>query len=225
MPRTTLRPGTRVTSDLQAQLDSITAQTRGLVQPERLAVTDTAVRDLHATGIEQRLLKPGEMAPSFALPDAINGRLVRSSDLLAVGPLVITFFRGRWCPYCMTELETWQALYPAVRESGALLVGISPQLQRQNDFTVQRHGLTFPVLSDAGARLAEAFGTVFAVPEPLQRHYRSILVNVPFINGDETWRLPIPATFVIGQDGRILFAEGFADHRVRPDPEAVLAHL
>ncbi|MBW4039380.1 MAG: AhpC/TSA family protein [Acidobacteria bacterium] len=227
--------------DLQTQLDNITSQTRSLVQPERLAITDAAVHELYSTGIEERILPVGAIAPSFDLPDAINGKLVRSSDLLALGPLIVSFFRGRWCPYCITELQAWQAAFPAVRERGALLVAISPQLARQNDFTVQHHSLTFPLLTDAGSTLAEAFGIAYTVPEPLQRHYRSILINIPFVNGtqtapdgtDTTWRLPLPATFVIRPtqapdgsiSGRIVFAEAHADHRVRPDPEDVLAVL
>jgi peroxiredoxin len=210
---------------LQAQLDAITANTRSLVQPDRLAITDTAVHELFATGAEDRILAVGSAAPAFALPDAINGRLIRSADLLAVGPLIVTFFRGRWCPYCMTELQAWQAAFPEVRARGALIVGISPQTPRQNDFTVQHHSLTFPILSDAGAKVADTFGITYTVPEPMQRHYRSILINIPFINGDQSWRLPLPATFVIGSDGNILFAEAHADHRVRPDPQDVLAVL
>src|SRR5580698_6246185 len=107
---------------LQYQLDEITANTRTLVQPERLAISEQAVADLFASGIEQQILPVGAKAPEFALPDA-SGRMVRSSDLLALGPLVINFFRGRWCAYCVTELEAWRDLYPVVRERGALLVG------------------------------------------------------------------------------------------------------
>jgi peroxiredoxin len=213
---------------LQQDLDTITAQTRALVQPERLAITDEAVHNLLASGIEDRILATGDPAPAFTLPDAISGKPIRSADLLAIGPLIVNFFRGRWCPYCMTELEAWQHAFPAVRERGALLVAISPQLQRQNDFTVQQHKLTFPVLSDAGARVAAQFGVAYTVTELMQRHYRSILINIPFINGEQgadTWQLPLPATFVIGQDGNVLFAEAHADHRVRPDPADVLRVL
>ncbi len=211
--------------DLQTQLDAITANTRTLVQPERLAVTDDAVQDLFITGLESRILPVGAVAPNFSLPDAINGRLIHSDDLLALGPLVVNFFRGRYCPYCMTELEAWQVAFPAIRERGALLVAISPQTQRQNDFAVQRHALTFPVLSDAGNGVADTFGVTYTVPETMQRHYRSILINIPFLNGDESWRLPLPATFVISTSGQILFAEAHADHRVRPDPADVLASI
>src|ERR1700742_4327245 len=105
---------------LQDQLDEITSNTRTLVQPERLAISEQAVADLFASGIEQQILPVGSKAPEFALPDA-SGRLVRSPDLLALGPLIVDFFRRRWCPYCMTELEAWRDLYPVVREMGALL--------------------------------------------------------------------------------------------------------
>ena len=107
---------------LQDQLDDITANTRTLVQPERLAINERAVEDLFATGIEQQILPVGAKVPEFALPDS-SGRLVRSTDLLAVGPVILNFFRGRWCPYCVTEFEAWRDLYPVVRERGGLVVG------------------------------------------------------------------------------------------------------
>jgi peroxiredoxin len=210
---------------LQSRLDAITANTRALVQPDRLAITDAAVEALLATGAESRILPVGAAAPAFSLPDALTGKTVRSVDLLALGPLVLTFFRGRWCPYCMTELEAWQSLFPTIRERGALLVAVSPQLPRQNDFTLQRHALTFPILSDARNLLAESFGLTYTVPPAMQQHYRSILINVPFINGDPSWRLPLPATFVLSPSGTILYSEAHADHRVRPDPTEVLRAL
>jgi len=226
------------TTDLQTRLDNITTRTRALVQPSRLAITDDAVHDLFLTGIEDSILPIGATAPTFDLPDAAattltsetaaNARLVHSSDLLGIGPLIVLFFRGRWCPYCMTQLEAWQQAFLAVREKGALLVGISPQLPRQNDFTAQQHNLTFPLLTDTGSILADAFHVAYTVPETMQQHYRSIMINIPFINGDQgpnTWRLPIPATFVIAPSGKITFAEAHADHRVRPDPQDVLATL
>ena len=209
---------------LQDKLDDITAQTRNLVQPERLELNERAIAELFATGIEDKLLKAGEPAPAFALPDA-NGKLVRSADLLALGPLVVCFFRGRWCPYCVTELETWRDLFPAVRERGALLVAISPQTVRQNDFTVTQHTLPFPLLRDEGAAVAAGFGAAYSVPGSMQSYYRSILVNIPFINGEQSWRLPVPATFVISRDGVIRWSQGHADFRVRPEPTDALKAL
>jgi peroxiredoxin len=209
---------------LQTQLDQITQNTRTLVQPERLEVSERAVAELFATGIEQNILPAGERLPEFTLPDA-SGRRVKSADLLALGPLVINFFRGRWCPYCMTELEAWRDLYPALRERGALVIGISPQLERQNDFTAGQHGVPFPLLTDRDCAVANKFGLVWTVPPFLQNYYRSILVNIPYINGEDSWKLPLPATYIVAQDGTILHAEAHADFRVRPEPEEALRAL
>ncbi len=207
---------------LQDQLDEITSNTRQLVQTERMAVGERAVAELFASGIEEKILPIGAIAPEFALKDA-TGKLVRSVDLLALGPLVIKFFRGRWCPYCVTELEAWRDLYGQIREREALMVAISPQIERQNDFMAGQHGLPFPVLSDPGNALAEQFGLVYTVPEYHRDYYLSILVNIPFVNGEQSWRLPLPATYVLDRDRRILFAEAHADFRVRPEPEEALA--
>ena len=207
---------------LQDQLDEITSNTRKLVQAERMAVGERAVEELFATGIEERILPVGATAPQFALKDS-NSKVVRSADLLETGPMVIKFFRGRWCPYCMTELEAWRDLYGQIREHGAVMVAIGPQIQRQSDFMVGQHGLPFPVLTDANNEVAERFGLVYTVPEYHRNYYLSILVNIPFVNGEKSWRLPLPATFVVGKDRKVLYAEAHADFRVRPEPEEALA--
>ena len=218
---------------LQDRLDRITQNTRNLVQPERLAVSEKATSDLFNTGIEDRVIKAGTRAPSFVLEDARTGKPVRSTDLLALGPLVINFFRGRWCPYCVTELETWRDLHADLRKKGANLVAISPQTTRQNNFTIEQHALTFPLLADPGAAIAERFGIVYTVPADHRRYFQSILVNIPFNNAglsyhnatEASWRLPLPAVFVIDQNNTIVFAEAHADFRVRPEPAEVLASL
>ena len=209
-------------TSLQDQLDEMTANTRQLVQAERMAVGERAVEELFLSRIEERILPVGAVAPEFALNDG-SGRLVRSADLLALGPLVVKFFRGRWCSYCSTELEAWRDQYEQLRERGALMVAVSPQTERQNDFMAGQHGLPFPVLSDPGCALAEQFGLVYTVPQYLRDYYLSILVNLPILNGEPSWRLPLPATYVISRDGRVAFAEAHADFRVRPEPEEALA--
>jgi peroxiredoxin len=209
---------------LQDQLDEITANTRTLVQPERLAINERAVEDLFTTGIEQRILPVGSKAPAFALPDS-SGRIVKSSDLLALGPVILNFFRGRWCPYCITELEAWRDLYSIVRDHGGLLVAISPQTTRQSDFTQGQHDIPFPLLNDDGCKVSEQFGLTYTIPPSHQQHYRSVLVNLPFVNGDQSWKLILPATYVLASDGTILFAEAHADFRVRPEPEEVLRYM
>jgi peroxiredoxin len=220
-------------TSLQDQLDRITQNTRALVQPERLAFSEKMVADLFGTGIEDRILPVGAQAPSFTLEDARTGKPVNSTDLLALGPLVINFFRGRWCPYCVTELETWRELLPQLRERGALFVAISPQTTRQNNFALQQHALTFPLLADPGALVAEQFGLAYSVPAEYRRYYQSILINIPFNNAglnyqtatEASWRLPLPGVFVVAQDGSILFSEAHADFRVRPEPADILAAL
>ncbi|HEX8812951.1 MAG TPA: peroxiredoxin-like family protein [Terracidiphilus sp.] len=210
------------TTSLQDQLDEITSNTRRLVQAERLAISERSVEDLFASGIEERILPVGAQAPEFALRDAA-GKLVRSSDLLSVGPLIVKFFRGRWCSYCSTELETWRDLYSRIREQGAVFVAVSPQTARQNDFMAVQHRLPFPLLSDPGNKVAAQFGLAYTVTPAMQEYYRSILINLPFINGDQSGTLPLPATYVIGRDGHVVFAEAHADFRVRPEPEEILS--
>jgi peroxiredoxin len=218
---------------LQDQLDRITQNTRALVQPERLAVSEKATEDLFNTGIEDRTLRAGAQAPAFTLEDALTHKPVRSADLLALGPLVINFFRGRWDPYCVTELEAWRNLHTELRKRGAIFVAISPQTTRQNAFTLEQHGLQYPLLSDPGANIAERFGIAHTIPQDLRRYYQSILINIPFNNAglsyhnatEASWRLPLPAVFVIDQNNTILFAEAHADSRVRPEPADVLAIL
>jgi peroxiredoxin len=219
---------------LQSKLDEITQNTRKLVQAERLAISEDAIAELFGSGIEDRVLPVGAAAPEFSLPDAISGKPIKSTDMLALGPLVISFFRGRWDPYCVTELEVWRDLYPQLRSRGALLVAISPQTLRQSDFAVQQYDLPYPLLQDTNSALAETFGIAYPVSQTLQRYYRSILVNIPFINSgknvmaavdDGVWKLPLPATFVVNQAGVVTFSEAHADFRVRPEPEDVLAAL
>lgn len=220
-------------TSLQDQLDRITQNTRALVQPERLAFSEKTVADLFATGIEDRVLKPGSQAPPFSLPDARTGKLVHSTDLVALGPVVLKFFRGRWCPYCVTELETWRDLGDEVRRRGALLVAISPQAPRQNAFMLDQHKLPFPLLTDAGCTVAEQFGIAYTITAEHRRYFQSILVNIPYNNAglnynnatEESWRLPLPATFVIDRNNSIIFSEAHADFRVRSEPSDVLAAL
>jgi peroxiredoxin len=211
-------------TNLQDQLDEIMARTRELVQPDKLAASEQLIADLFASGIEDKILPVGAQAPGFELVES-TGRMARSEDLLALGPLLVKFFRGRWCPYCVTEMEAWEKLYPELRERNALLVAISPQLPRQNDFMAGRHGLPFALLSDPGCTLAEQFGLVYTIPESMRDYYQSLYIDLEFINGESSWKLPLPATYLIGQDGKVLYAEAYADFRVRPEPAEVLAAL
>ena len=218
---------------LQDQLDRITQNTRALVQPERLAISEKATADLFNTGIEDRILKAGTQAPAFTLEDARTHKPINSADLIALGPLVVNFFRGRWDPYCITELEAWRDLHTEIRYRGAFLVAISPQTTRQNNFTLQQHAIPYPLLSDPGAAIAEQFGIAHTIPPDYRRYFQSILINIPFNNAglsyhnatEASWRLPLPAVFVIDRTNTIRFSEAHADPRVRPEPADILAAL
>lgn len=211
-------------SGLQETLDAMTARTRELVQAERLAVGERAAEELLLGGAEENILPVGAVAPPFAL-ESHHSHVTRLEDLLRFGPLVVKFFRGRWCSYCVTELEAWRDTYGKLREKGAFLVAVSPQTRQQNDFMVQQHALPFPVLRDPACELAAQYGLTYQVSQAMREYYLSIMVNLPFVNGEPSWRLPLPATYGIGRDGRVFFAEAHADFRVRPEPEEVLAAL
>ena len=191
---------------------------------------DMLVQGLRDAGVGEGALKAGDAAPDFALASA-EGQIVPMAALLAKGPVVLSFYRGKWCPYCVTELEIWRDLHTELRSMGALLVAISPQTRRQNDFAVQQHELPFPVLSDEGAVVAGQFGVAYSVAQDHRRYYQGILVNIPFVNSGSTyknatessWNLPLPGLFVVRQDGTIAFSEAHADFRVRPEPADVMS--
>jgi peroxiredoxin len=186
------------------------------------AVHARAVAALKAQGLATRAVKVGDSCPSFELPDH-NGKPVSSSVLLAKGRLVISFIRGRWCPFCVGQMEAMNFISGEIRAAGASLVGISPQTEKQAFFMRDQHKLTFSLLVDSGKQLARQFGLVYRVPEEQQGLYRSTFVNLPHVNGDSTWELPIPATFVIDRDGTILFAAANEDYTERPEPLEILS--
>jgi peroxiredoxin len=123
----------------------------------------------------------------------------------------------------MATLEAWQVRLSQVKAAGTHLVAISPQTPHHTEINAEQHKLTFPVLSDPGNAVAQQFGLVWRVPEYLQEHYRRIFINLPQVNGDGAWELPLPGAFAIDRDGSVLYAEAHADFRIRPEPREVLA--
>jgi len=209
---------------LQSQLDSLTAKLRAMVPAERLVVVDLAAEELIHSGRAGRALKAGDPAPAFELPDG-DGMLWRSEDLLRGGPVAIVFFRGRWCAYCNAQLSALQEIHPQIAEAGASLVAISPQTQKHSYMTRDMHKLRFPVLSDAGNQVARKFGLVYRLSPEMQAMYESIMTKLPGYNGDQSWELPLAATYVVQPDGKILWARVDADWRKRPEPEKFLRVL
>lgn len=209
---------------LTQQLEDLTTKLRSLVPPERLATVEKAVADLRAGQQAESALKGGSRVPDFELYDG-DGMLWRSADLLRSGGLVVVFYRGRWCAYCNTQLAALQEVHPQIAAAGASLVAISPQTQKHSYMTRDMHALRFPVLGDPGNLVARQFGIVYRVSPELQRMYESIMTKLPGYNGDQTWELPMPATYVIEQDGTISFARVDPDWRERPEPEEIISFL
>ena len=209
---------------LQRQLEELTSKLRALVPADRLATVDHAIRELQESRIASSALKKGEKAPAFELPDG-DGRLWRSEDLLRSGPLVIVFYRGRWCAYCNTQLVALQEIHKQIAAAKASLVAISPQTQKHSYMTRDMHKLRFSLLSDAGNKVARQFGLVYRLSPELQAMYESIYIKLPGYNGDQSWELPLPATYIIGSDGTISYDRIDADWRKRPEPEEMLKEL
>jgi peroxiredoxin len=209
---------------LNDQLDSLTTKLRAMVPADRLAVFDRAADELLRSGTAERALKLGGPAPPFELPDG-DGMLWRSEELLRGGPLVIVFYRGRWCAYCNAQLAALQQAHAQIAAAGASMVAISPQTQKHSYMTRDMHKLRFPVLSDAGNEVARKFGLAYRMSPELQTMYESIMTKLPGYNGDQSWELPLAATYVVQKDGKISYVYVDADWRHRPEPEEMLAAL
>jgi peroxiredoxin len=208
------------------ELDAARAKYRGEIIPApALAVIDAEIEVLRVSGLEDRALKPGRVAPDFMLPDP-KGRLVRLHSLLSQGPVVLVFYRGGWCPYCNLHLRGFQRALPELKKFGAQIVAVSPQLPDNSLSTQEKDQLTFPVLSDVGNKVASRFGVVFQLGEQLQELYRQFGHPLDLFNGpDGEQHLPLPATFLIDRNGRIRLAHVDADYTQRLDPDDVLAKL
>jgi len=194
------------------------------VPAEVQAIHSRVISELKQSQFADRALQPRNNAPEFELPDH-NGKLVRSSELLQLGPLVICFFRGRWCPFCVGQMEAMSAIVPQLQELYASLVAISPQTVHQSYLMADQHKLHFPLLSDAGNKVAQQFGLVYRVPDYQQEIYWGVFVNLPFVNGEDSWGLPIPATYVLDNNHTIIHSDVNPDYTDRPEPTGIVRLL
>ncbi len=209
-------------SEMERLLTEQRTASRAKAAPERLAIMDHSLHDLEASGIVDSSLQVGMKATDFSLPSAA-GEHVRLSSILSEGPAVLAFYRGQWCPYCSIELRVLQSRLDEFQQEHATLVGISPQTPDNSLSTSERMDLAFPVLSDAGNTVAEQFGIVFTLPEDLRGAYSTMGIDLPGANGDSSYRLPIPATFVIAQDFTVVWRFVEPNYTKRADPDEVLA--
>ena len=194
------------------------------VPAETQAIHARVVEELKERQIAANILSIGAKVPAFELLNQ-DGKLVSSASLLSQGRLIICFIRGRWCPFCVGQLEAMNLIVPQIERAGASLVAVSAQTVRQSFFMHDQHKLRFLLLSDAGNQVARQFGLVYRVPDYQQAVYQRAFVNLPLANGDTSWELPVPATFVVGQDGKISYAFASEDYTQRPEPMDILAAL
>jgi len=194
------------------------------VPRETQAIHAQAVAELKAQHLAANILPVGAKAPAFELPDH-DGKMVSSADLLAKGRLVLCFIRGRWCPFCVGQMEAMNLILPQIQQAGATLVAISPQTVKQSFFMHDQHKLRFALLSDAGNKVARQFGLTYRVPPQQEAVYRRAFVNLPFANGDESWELPIPTAYVLDRDGTVLYVSANEDYTERPEPSDIVTFL
>ncbi len=194
------------------------------VPTETQAIHARAVAQLKEKHFAANILPVGAKAPRFDLPDH-DGRIVRSSDLVAKGKLVLCFIRGRWCPFCVGQMEAMNLVLPQIEQAGATLVAVSPQTVKQAFFMHDQHKLRFPLLSDADNQVARKFGLTYRVPDAQEAVYRKAFVNLPFTNGDDSWELPIPATYIVDREGTIRYASANEDYTERPEPDDLVRAL
>lgn len=193
-------------------------------QPNPKAILAKATQDLERTGQAERAIHQGQVAPDFTLPDA-KGQPVHLATLLKKGPVVLTFYRGGWCPYCNRQLKSYQDHLAEIRAMGAELVAVSPQLPDFTASTAEKDALSFPVLSDVGNKVARSFGLVFRVPDDVIPIYRPFGIDLDQRNGDASHELPMPGTYIIGRDGIVRLSYVKADYAQRLPVEDLLAAL
>ena len=207
---------------LKSQLDAFRAEFIAKFPADKAAVMERATAALEHSFVPA--LKVGDKAPNFTLPNA-TGHLLTLADVLRDSPVILNFYRGGWCPYCNLELRAYQLALPKIKAAGAALLAISPQAPDASLSTAEKNELEFEVLSDEGSTIANDYGLAFPLPDELRQLYTELNHSLPSINGTPDWQLPIPATFVIGQDQRIALAYVDVDYRNRLEPGEAIAAI
>jgi len=210
-----------VSGTLKEQLDAVTSAVSAKVGPEVAAKFEKSIEEVRAATKDTPRLAVGDTLPDLTLPDA-KGTMRSLKGMLATGPMVITFYRGGWCPYCNLQLRAYQQILPELRQAGGQLVAISPQTPDASLSTAEKDGLEFPVLSDTSSQAAKAFGIAFSPPPSVEAIYRPRLEEA---NAPGNAMLPMAATYVVDASGRITYASVHEDYRKRAEPAEVLAAL
>jgi peroxiredoxin len=216
-------------ANLQERLDEFKKSFESGAPPynaprEAIETMHRATAELAASGIENRALKLGDHAPSFTLFNQ-NHVQVSSADLLQQGPLVVSFFRGHWWPYCNMELEALQEIHSEVRALRAEIIVITPELERYTRALHKKLNLNFDILTDLHLKIAEQFRLVFTLPDYLRELYKSFGSTLDRFHDESEYRLPMPARYVVDKQGIIRAADVNADYTIRPEPSETLSQL
>jgi peroxiredoxin len=209
---------------LQSKLDDIRSGFEKAAPQEAQDALHKAIEELIHSGAEDRVLKVGDLAPEFSLPDP-DGNIISSQELLKKGPIVLTFYRGTWCPYCNVDLTALEEVRSEIETRNATLVAISQQTAANSRKSQKTNNLGFPILGDKGGDIGAKFGVRWSVPDYLKPVHKQLGADISIFNGEDSWTLPMPARFVIGQDGIIAYSEVNADYTYRPEPSLVFPVL
>ena len=209
---------------LHENIASLKSQIEQKLPASTRAIMDQATSNLKSSGIMDGVVKVGEALPSFTLPSQ-DGMPVDLARLLVDGPLVVSVFRGAWCPYCMLELEALEKEAQGFRDAGATLLIISPQSQAASAKMKADKGFSFDILSDLGNLYTQRLGLVFSLPDDLRKVYSGIGIDLPAFNGTDAWQLPMPARLVVGKDGLVRDTNINADYTSRPEPSETVRIL
>jgi peroxiredoxin len=209
---------------LKAQLDACRCEYETKAEPRAIGAVRRSIWALTESGLIAKAVKAGEMAPRFRLR-CRHGDLIDLSDLLDHGPVVISFFRGDWCPFCVLQLEALVAAHPEIERLGATLIALSPQAQG-NSFPPGTDGeRPFPVLQDLGCEIAARYRIAFTVSHQYRAAYLALGYAHSARNGSKGWMLPIPATYLLDNTGLVVLSYLDADHTTRLEPTGIIAAL
>ncbi len=209
---------------LTRKLELMKAASSIQIPADKKKIMQEAVEELRTSHLAQKALKAGRLMPDFSLPDS-NGGMVKLKDLLKDGPVILAFYRGSWCPYCNAQLASYQEYLGKFKAKGAQLVGMTPEKPDLTALMREGKKLEFKILSDANNKLAKKLGLVFGVSEELKKLYLQFGIDLEKSQGNPDWELPVPATYVVGKDGRIIYAFVDPDYTHRADPEDILKAL
>jgi len=209
---------------LQQQIDEFIAEGASWLPAGLLRDLLRPIGQLITSGSASQSLKEGALAPDFTLPDP-RGSTMGLSHLLEQGPVVLTFYRGAWCPYCHLALRAYQQALPQLQAGGATLVAISPQTPDHSRAFAEKLKLTFALLSDMDNQVARQFGLVFTIDEAVRGAYKQVGADLPAFNGKDSWDLPVAGTFLIDQSGTVRLAFVDPDFTRRLDPSVIIARL